>query len=80
MYTIAGVLSGDPMYGRADSFWDDAGGSGLSQMEGSLGRRFPLHDSYLTLPLWGQQTAGRRIHCILILWELRQSIHRMLGM
>lgn len=58
VYNYTGVLSGDPMYGRADSFWDDAGGSGLSQMEGSLGRRFPLHDSYLTLPLWGQQTAG----------------------
>ena len=58
VYNYTGVLSGDPMYGRADSFWDDAGGSGLSQMEGSLGRRFPLADSYLTLPLWGQQTAG----------------------
>ena len=58
VYNYTGVLSGDPMYGRADSFWDDAGGSGLSQMEGSLGRRFPLADSYVTLPLWGQQTAG----------------------
>lgn len=31
----------------------DPGASGLSQMEGSLGRSFPLPDDVLTYPLWG---------------------------
>lgn len=54
VYRYAGVLSGDPQVPVADPLWDDPGASGLSQLEGFLGRSFPLPDSYLTLPLWGE--------------------------
>lgn len=54
VYRYTGVLSGDPALPKADPFWDDPGGSGLSQVEGSLGRVFPLPDSVLLLPLWGE--------------------------
>ena len=54
VYKYTGVLSGDPRIPVADPLWDDPGASGLSQLEGFLGRSFPLPDSYLTLPLWGE--------------------------
>ena len=54
VYRYSGVLSGDPRIPLADPLWDDPGASGLSQLEGFLGRSFPLADSYLTLPLWGE--------------------------
>lgn len=54
VYRYAGVLSGDPQVPSSDPLWDDPGASGLSQLEGLLGRSFPLPDSYLTLPLWGE--------------------------
>jgi len=67
-YNYTGYLSGDPAITSPNRGGDpplprpipkivhDPGTSGLSQMEGSLGRAFPLSDDVLTFPLWGGAT------------------------
>lgn len=62
-YRYTGYLSGDPAVisanfppGFIPKIVHDPGTSGLSQMEGSLGRAFPLSDDVLTFPLWGGAT------------------------
>jgi hypothetical protein len=60
VYRYAGVLSGDPVLASADPFWDEPGGSGIKQyetsiIEGGSPREFPLPDSVLQFPLWGQE-------------------------
>lgn len=68
IYRYAGYFSGDPILASADPFWDNPGGSGIKQIEESISdggtpRTFPLPDSVLQLPLWGQ-TANNNLGII----------------
>lgn len=62
IYRYTGPLSGDPQlssYGAAsDPFWNSGGMTGVTgikQWEESIsGRTFPLPDTVMVLPLWGQ--------------------------
>lgn len=54
VYNYYGALSGDPRVPETDPLWNDPGASGLSQLEGFLGKPFPLPDFYSRLPLWGE--------------------------
>lgn len=58
-YRYTGYLSGDNLMGDfgIPKIVSDPGASGLSEMEGSLGRSFPLSDVVVTYPLWGGTTA-----------------------
>lgn len=56
IYRYTGHFSGDLALAHADPFWDSPGGSGIKQLEESIsGRSFPLPDSVLQFPLWGQE-------------------------
>ena len=63
VYRYTGHFSGDPYIRDADPFWDSPGGSGIKQYEQLIDdsgegdfRQFPLSDSFLQLPLWGQES------------------------
>lgn len=59
-YKYTGYLSGDPVGqfmqdggATMNSLIFSPGASGISSIEGSMGRSFPLPDDVLTYPLWG---------------------------
>lgn len=59
-YNYTGYLTADPQVAVQNytipTIVDNPGASGLSQMEGSLGRPFPLSDDVMTFPIWGSAT------------------------
>lgn len=70
-YRYSGYLTDDPeVYTPYDGYVysipkiiHDPGASGLSQMEGSLGRSFPASDDVLTFPLWGASDSYLGLNC-----------------